>query len=135
MAAEPVFAVTPRLATAAIATADSSLGGTSAPTTFATLLTGVAAGTRITEVVAKVSGSGASTAAIVRLFLFDGTTYILWDELVLASATGSASVATTRNVMTYNNLILPSSSWSLRATVTALASGHVAHVTAMAADL
>lgn len=130
MAAEPAFAVTPRVGTVSVATADSSM---TAPTNVGTVLTGVAAGTRISEVVVKLALTGsASTASVVRLFLFDGTTYWLFDEIVCPANTGSASVASTRVATTYTNLVLPSASWSLRATTSV---SQATHVTALGADL
>jgi len=130
MALEPQFAVTPRIGAVSVATADSSM---TAPTNFGTVITGVAAGTRIAEVVVKIALTGsASTASVVRLFLFDGTTYWLFDEIVCAAATGSASAASTRVSTTYANLVLPSASWSLRATTSV---SQATHVTAFGADL
>lgn len=130
MATSPAFATTPRIGSVSIATADSSY---TAPTNVGTLLTGVAAGTRIAEVVVKCAAT--SAAAIVRLFLYDSTgsgTYYLFDEVTIAAATGSATVQQTRVSVTYNNLILPSASWSLRATTSV---SQATHVTALGADL
>jgi hypothetical protein len=90
----------------------------------------VAAGTRIAEVVAKCAAT--SAAAVVRLFLYDGTTYWLFDEITIAAATGSSTVQQTRVSVVYNNLILPSASWSLRATTSV---AQTTHVTAFGADL
>lgn len=129
MASTPAFAVTPRLGSVSIATADSSY---TAPTNFGVVLTGASTGTRIAEVVVKCAAT--SAAAIVRLFLYDSstTTYYLFDEIVVAAATGSATVAQTRVSTTYNNLVLPSASWSLRATTSV---SQAVHVTALGADL
>ena len=127
MATAPAFAVTPRIGAVSIATADSSY---TAPTNVGTVLTGVAAGTRVAEVVVKCAAT--SSAAIVRLFLYDGTTYWLFDEVTVAAATGSSTVQQTRVSVVYNNLILPSASWSLRATTSV---SQATHVTALGADL
>lgn len=127
MATSPAFATTPRIGAVSIATADSSY---TAPTNVGTVLTGVAAGTRISEVVVKCAAT--SAAAIVRLFLYDGTTYWLFDEVTVAAATGSSTVQQTRVSVVYNNLILPSASWSLRATTSV---SQATHVTALGADL
>ena len=127
MAASPVFAVTPRIGNVSIATAESSY---TAPTNVGTLITGVASGTRVAEVVVKTAAT--SAAAIVRLFLYDGTTYWLFDEITVAAATGSATVQQTRVSTTYNNLILPSASWSVRVTTSV---AQATHVTALGADL
>lgn len=127
MALEPQFAVTPRVGSVAISTAETSL---TSPTSFGTLITGVAAGTRVAEIVVKCAAT--SAAALVRVFLFDGTNYFLFDEIVVAAATSSNTVATTRVSTTYANLILPSASWSVRVTTTI---AQATHVTALAADL
>lgn len=127
MAAEPVFAVTPRIGAVSIATADASY---TAPSSVGTVLTGVAAGTRITEVVVKCAAT--SAAAIVRLFLYDGTNYWLFDEVSIVAAAGGSTVQQARVSTTYTNLVLPSSSWSLRATTSV---SQATHVIALGADL
>lgn len=127
MASTPAFATTPRISSVSIATADSSY---TAPTNVGTLITGVTAGTRVAEIVVKCAAT--SAAAIVRVFLYDGTTYYLFDEITVAAATGSATVAQTRVSTLYNNLILPSSSWSVRVTTSV---SQATHVTALGADL
>lgn len=127
MATSPAFAATPRVGAVSIATADSSY---TAPTNVGTLITGVAAGTRISEIVVKCAAT--SAAAIVRIFLYDGTTYWLFDEVTVAAATGSATVQQTRVSTVYNNLILPSASWSVRVTTSI---SQTTHVTALGADL
>ena len=127
MATSPAFATTPRIGAVSIATADSSY---TAPSNVGTVLTGASTGTRIAEVVVKCVAT--SAAAIVRLFLYDGTTYYLFDEVTVAAATGSSTVQQTRVSVVYNNLILPSASWSLRATTSV---SQATHVTALGADL
>jgi hypothetical protein len=127
MATSPAFAVTPRIGAVSIATADSSY---TAPTNVGTLITGASGGSRIAELVVKSAAT--SAAAIVRVFLYDGTTYWLFDEITVAAATGSSTVQQTRVSTTYNNLILPSASWSIRVT-TSIA--QTTHVTAFGADL
>lgn len=127
MASNPVFAVTPRIGAVSVATADSSY---TAPTNVGNVITGASTGTRIGEIVVKCAAT--SAAAIVRIFLYDGTTYWLFDEVTVAAATGSSTVQQTRVSTTYNNLILPSASWSVRVT-TSIA--QATHVTAFGADL
>jgi len=129
MATAPQFAVTPRIGAVSIATADATYAGT--PSAVGTLITGAATGTRIAEIVVKCAAT--SAAAIVRVFLVDGSSnYWLFDEITVAAATGSSTVQQTRVSTTYNNLILPSASWSIRVT-TSIA--QTTHVTALGADL
>jgi hypothetical protein len=127
MAANPVFAVTPRIGAVSIATADASY---TAPTNVGTLITGASTGTRIAEIVVKMAAT--SAAAIVRVFLHDGSSYWHFDEITIAAATGSSTVQQTRVSTTYNNLILPSASWSVRVTTSV---AQTTHVTAFGADL
>jgi hypothetical protein len=127
MAISPAFAVTPRIGAVSVATADSSY---TSPTNVGTLITGASTGTRIAEIVVKSAAT--SAAALVRIFLYDGTNYWLFDEVVVSAATGSSTVAQNRVSTTYNNLILPSASWSVRVT-TSIA--QTTHVTAFGADL
>jgi hypothetical protein len=127
MATNPVFAVTPRIGAVSVATADSSY---TAPTNVGTLIAGASTGTRIAEIVVKCAAT--SAAAVVRIFLHDGTSYWLFDEVTVAAATGSSTVQQTRVSTTYNNLILPSASWSVRVTTSV---AQATHVTAFGADL
>lgn len=128
MATSPAFATTPRVAAVNIATANTNRDGTG---TIGTLITGVAAGTRITEIVVKAVG--VTTAGMVRVFLYDGTTYYLFDEIsVAAVASPGASTQTTRVSTTYTNLVLPSASWSVRVSTH---NAESINVTALGADL
>jgi hypothetical protein len=127
MADNPAFAVTPRVASVNIATANTNRDGTG---TVATLITGAATGTRVAEIVIKARVT--TTAGQVRVFLHDGTTFFFFDEIAVAAATVSNSVQGARVSTTYNNLVLPSASWSIRV------STHNAEsidVTALGADL
>jgi hypothetical protein len=127
MATSPQFAVTPRIGAVSIATADASY---TAPTSVGTLITGASTGTRIAEIVVKNAATSAS--AIVRIFLYDGSTYWLFDEVTISAVTGSSTLAQNRVSTTYNNLILPNSSWSVRVTTSV---AQATHVTAFGADL
>lgn len=127
MATAPAFAVTPRIASVNVATANTNRDGTG---TVATLITGAATGTRIAEIVCQAKVT--TTAGMVRIFLYDGTAYYFFDEVSIAAATVSATVKGTRVSTLYNNLVLPSASWSVRV------STHNAEsidVTALGADL
>ena len=127
MAANPAFAVTPRLAAVNVATANANRDGTG---TVATLIAGASTGTRVAEIVCQARVT--TTAGMVRVFLYDGTTYRFFDEIAIAAATVSASVKGTRVSTTYNNLILPSASWSV---VVSTHNAESIDVTALGADL
>jgi len=127
MAADPAFAVTPRIASVNVATANTNRDGSG---TVATLITGAATGTRIAEIV--VQARVTTTAGMVRIYLYDGSSYRFFDEVAIAAATVSASVKGTRVSTIYNNLVLPSASWSL---VVSTHNAESMDVTALGADL
>jgi len=110
MATQPSFAITPRIGMGQVTTANTNRDGSG---TIATILTGVAAGTRINEIV--IEATVTTTAGMVRLYLHDGTNARLFDEFVVTAITPGASTAVYRASKTYDNLVLPSASWSIRA--------------------
>jgi len=127
MAADPAFAVAPRIGSVNVATANTNRDGSG---TVATLITGAATGTRIAEIV--VQARVTTTAGMVRIYLYDGSSYRFFDEVAIAAATVSASVKGTRVSTSYNNLVLPSASWSL---VVSTHNAESMDVTALGADL
>lgn len=127
MAVSPSFATTPRIGAVSISTADSSY---TAPSNFGTLIAGGSAGTRINEIVVKSAAT--SSSAVVRIFLHDGSNQWLFDEISVMAATGSATVQQSRAVAIYNNLVLPTSSWSIRVSTSV---SQATHVIAFGADL
>ena len=115
MSAALIFFGTVRAIGAGIvpATADTSL---TAPTNTTTILTAATAGTKIEQIrITQVDTT--SSAGLVNLFLYDGSTYHLFDQYAFSALTLSASVYLTPVDLYYANLIL-SNGWSLRATVT-----------------
>lgn len=127
MAASPVFAVTPVVGMAQVSAANTNRDGTTG--TYVTLLTAGASGTRVAEIVTQ--GSVTTTAGMVRLFLTDGTTTRMFDEISIAAATVSATVKGNRVSTTYNNLVIPSG-WSIRASTH---NGEAINVWALGANL
>jgi hypothetical protein len=127
MALEPAFAVTPRIGNVNIATANTNRDGSG---TVATLITGASTGTRIAEIVIKARVT--TTAGQVRVFLHDGTNFFFFDEIAVGAATPSNSVQSVRVSVTYTNLVLPNSSWSIRVSTHAAES---IDITALGADL
>jgi hypothetical protein len=110
MAATPKFTSTPRYAAAVVSAANTNRDGTG---TIVDVITGVAAGTKIFEVV--VQATVTTTAGMVRLYVYDGTNSRLFDEVPISAVTVSASVAGERYAMSYDNLVLPSASHKLQA--------------------
>lgn len=111
MASNPVFAVTPRIGMAQVSVANTNLDGTTG--TYVDVITGASTGTRISEIV--VQAAATTTAGMVRLFITDGITTRMFDEVSIAAATVSASVKGARLSTIYNNLVLPNQNWRIRA--------------------
>jgi hypothetical protein len=110
MANNPSFASTVRGTAVNISTADTSR---TAPTNVGTVLTAGSSGSRIDEI--DVIATGTTTSGVVRLWLYSGSTYYLFQEVIVSAITPSTSQAVFSSTLTYNNLMLPSG-WSLRAT-------------------
>lgn len=113
MAANPSFISAPRIGVASLSAANTALDGTG---TIADLITGVAAGTRILEIDAQCSAT--SAAALVNLFLWNGTAWTLFDQISITAATSSNTVKANRNFTAYTNLVLPDSTWKVGCTTT-----------------
>lgn len=127
MANQPVFATTPRIELGQVSTANTNRDGTG---TIATILTGGTSGTRINEIV--VEGTATTTAGMVRIYLHDGTNARLFDEFVVTAVTAAASTPVYRGSKVYENLTLPSNSWSIRASTH---NAETFNVTVLGADL
>lgn len=125
MAASPTYASTPRAQTA-------QLNNASGTTASAAILAGVAAGTRVNEI--RIA-SGPTTAPggtyKVAILLDDGTNARVIDVVTLTNA-----VDTLQGVLQYANLILPSTSHSIKAAMrTTLTSGATIDIAVLGADL
>lgn len=131
MASTPAFASTARIGFGSVSTANTNRDGTG---TIVDILTGVTAGTRIDRLVLQATGDPADS--VVTLFIHDGTSYRLFDEVDLGNpAAASTTVSGYRFEKAYNNLVLPSSSFKFAAAITvALTSGAI-NAFAFGADL
>lgn len=128
MASSPSFAVTPRVGSVLVSTAETNFASI---VNFQTLLTGASTGTRVAEVVCKAAGTTA--AGLVRFYVNDGSTNNwFFDEFTIAAATAGNTATATRVSTLYNNLVLPSTAHSLRVTTTI---AQPVHVIALGADL
>jgi hypothetical protein len=123
MATSAQYASTPKVGSALLTTADASL---TAPTTVGTVFTAGASGSRIDYI--EIIGVATTTAAIVNLFIYDGTTYSLWQQIpVLAVTIATTTPSFVANLASNSNanvmpLTLPTG-YSLRATVTVTQAG------------
>jgi hypothetical protein len=130
MAASPAFISTPRIGRLSLSTANTATDGTG---TINDLIVGVSAGTRILSV--NVQGTATTVAALVNLFLYDGTQWDLFDQITITATTGSNTVKGYRLVTAYTDLVLPSASYKLGATISVAPSSGTVRVLAFGGDL
>ena len=130
MAASPAFISTPRIGRCSLSTANTATDGTG---TITDLITGVAAGTRVLSI--NVQGTATTVAALVNIFLYDGTNYDLFDQFTITATTGSNTVKGYRLVTAYTDLVLPTASWKLGATISVAPTTGTVRVAAFGGDL
>jgi hypothetical protein len=130
MATNPAFISTARIGRASLSTANTATDGTG---TITDLITGVAAGTRVLEIVTQ--GTATTVAALVNLFLWDGTNWDLFDQVTIAAATGSNTVKGNRVSTTYQNLVLPNSTAKIGCAISVAPTSGTVRVTALGGDL
>jgi hypothetical protein len=130
VAANPSFASTPRLGMGVVSVANANRDGTG---TIVSVLTGVAAGTKVEELAVEATTTVAS--GLLRVFLSSdgGATWRLWDEILTAAIAVSGTVAGFRTSRRYLNLVLPNANWQLGVSV--VNAGESWNVFALGADL
>jgi hypothetical protein len=111
------YASTPKVGSALLTTGDVSL---TAPTTVGTVFTAGASGSRIDYI--EVIGVATTISTLVNLFIYDGTNYILWQQVPIPANTVTTTVPSSAAYLSSNNNanILPLSiptGYSLRATI------------------
>jgi hypothetical protein len=116
MATDPQFAATVAIGSALLgATAETD---TTAPAQTSVIVTAGTNGTKIEEIVVQAAKAGTLTvttvAGAVYLFLYSGSTYYLFDTILVTAINGTATVAPFRANKLYTNLVIPTG-WSLRA--------------------
>ena len=132
MATSAQYASTPRVGSALLTTADTSL---TAPTTVGTVLTAGASGTRIDYI--DIQGVATTAAGNINLFVYDGTTYFLWAQVPVQAVTSSTTAVAFQAPLSSNGnsnimpLTLPTG-YSLRATASTAQTG--VRVTAFGGD-
>ena len=130
MAASPAFISTPRIGRCSLSTANTATDGTG---TITDLIVGVAAGTRVLSI--NVQGTATTVAALVNIFLYDGTNYDLFDQFTISATTGSNTVKGYRLVTAYTDLVLPSTSHKLGATISVAPTTGTVRVAGFGGDL
>jgi hypothetical protein len=123
MATSAQYAATPKVGSALLTTADTSL---TAPTTVGTVFTAGSSGSRIDYI--DIQGVATTTACIVNLFIFDGTNYFLWQQVPVIAITSSTTAPAFTAALSSNSnanimpLTIPTG-YSLRATVSVTQTG------------
>jgi hypothetical protein len=123
MATSAQYASTPVFGSATLTTADTSL---TAPTTVGTVLTAGASGTRIDYI--DVQGVATTTSGLINLFVYDGTNYMLWQQVPVQAVTSSTTAPAFTVALSSNGnanllpLTLPTG-YSLRATTSVAQTG------------
>lgn len=130
MATNPAFISTARFGRCSLSTANTATDGTG---TITDLLVGVAAGTRVLSI--NIQGTATTVAALVNIFINDGTQWDLFDQITVSAVTGSNTVKGHRVVTSYTDLVLPSASHKLGATITVAPTTGTVRVSAFGGDL
>ena len=86
MSTSAQYASTPKFGSATLTTADTSL---TAPSTVGTIVTAGASGTRIDYI--DIQGVATTVAGLINLFVYDGTTYVLWQQVPVIAVTSSTT--------------------------------------------
>jgi hypothetical protein len=110
MSSAPIFVGSPQVWQAALSAANTNRDGTG---TIVDLVTGGASGSRIDKV--RVAASGSCSAGVIRLYLYDGTNTYLIKEILVQAITPSTSIAVWEGEWDADGLVLPTSTWKLRA--------------------
>lgn len=129
-ATAPAFASTPNVGSGLVsATLDTSL---TAPTNVTTIVTGGSSGTKVEELI--VQGVGTTVAAVVNVFLHDGSTYNLYDQVLISAVTSSTTAVAFRALRQYTNCLVKNG-WTLKVTNTVAGNQSLIKVTGTGGDL
>jgi hypothetical protein len=132
MSTSAQYASTPKIGSALLTTADTSL---TAPSTVGTVFTAGASGSRIDYI--DVQGVATTVASLVNIFIYDGTNYFLYTQIPVQAITSSTTAVAFQAVISSNTNanILPinlPTGYSLRATTSITQTG--VRVTALGGD-
>jgi hypothetical protein len=132
MATSAQYASTPKIGSALLTTADTSL---TAPSTVGTVFTAGSSGSRIDYI--DVQGVATTVASLVNIFIYDGTNYFLYTQIPVQAITSSTTAVAFQAAISSNTNanILPinlPTGYSLRATTSITQTG--VRVTALGGD-
>lgn len=133
MSTSPAYWSNRRFARAVLSAATTDKSGATT-TNIVDILTGVAAGTEITEIQVKADSDPAGS--IVLIFLHNGTDYRLYTEINLGNpAAGSTIVSAYEETRYYTGIFLPSASWKIAAAITVVPTAGSVNVFVSGGDL
>lgn len=84
----PIFVQAPRVAVGSLSTANTNRDGSG---TIAIVFTAGSDGSRLEHI--DINAIGTTTAGVIRLFIYDGSTAHLWKEILVTAVTPSTTVA------------------------------------------
>lgn len=133
MSATPAYWSARRMGRAVLSAATTDKTGATA-TNIVDILTGVAAGTEVTEITVKADGDPAD--CVILIFLHNGTSYVLYEEFDIGNpAAGSTTVAAYNETRYYTGIFLPSTSWKIAAAITVVPTAGSVNVWVSGGDL
>jgi hypothetical protein len=109
MATTANYSSTPRTALVTISTANTARNGSG---TIASIFSAGASGSRIDDI--NIVAQGTTTAGVVRLYLYNGTTHFLLREVLVSAITPSTTQAVFSATLVGMSLVL-ASGWALTA--------------------
>ena len=130
MSTAPNYMNAPRIGRCSLSTANTATDGTG---TITDLIVGASSGTRILSI--NVQGTATTVSSLVNLFLYDGTNWDLFDQITISATTGSTTTKAYRLATAYTDLVLPSATWKLGATITVAPTTGTVRVSAWGGDL
>lgn len=130
MSTTPNYINAPRIGRCSLSTANTATDGTG---TITDLIIGGSSGTRILSI--NVQGTATTVSSLVNLFLYDGTNWDLFDQITISVTTGSNTAKAYRLATAYTDLVLPSATWKLGATITVAPTTGTVRVSAWGGDL
>lgn len=128
MSTSQQFASTPKIGAGNITNAETSY---TTPTNVTTILTAGSNGTKVWRVIVECTGT--SVAGLIRLFIYDGSTYRFFDEIAVSAVTASTTTACYRYEKSYPDITIPSG-YSMRA-ASSVAQANGVNIVAIGADL
>ena len=130
MASLPAFAATQLSSNtpALLGSAETSL---TSPTTTSTIVTAGSNGSVITSII--IAATGSTVLGLVYVFLYDGSTYHLFDIIPVSLITASTTVTPYRVKYDYKDLVIKSG-WSLRCSQSIAGNASIIKVQALGGD-